>query len=1571
MDQTTRSHLQRATQDARRLLETEFAAQLEGTFDILPDGTILPEPGPHLDHRQRLVRHKIIETIEHIRVKDAGKTTAEAIDDYLREAAFTFLNRFAALKMLEARGLVQQCVTKGDQSSGFKEFTGLAPGLGSVPDKGYQLYLECLFDELGTEVKILFDRRDSASLLWPRRTALLDLLEILNRDILQGVWGEDETIGWVYQYFNSDDDRRKARYAASGKPKAPQNSRELAVRNQFFTPRYVVTFLTDNTLGRIWYEMRQGQTALKDQCRYLIRRPNELFLNEGQVLPKVAETQKSLSQAERLKQPVYISFRAQKDPRDLRIIDPACGSGHFLLYCFELLLVIYLEAWEAGTGPVSKTTGKQLREDYPTLDTLRQALPGLILRHNLHGIDIDPRCAQIAALALWIRAQRAFNEFGIGRDHRAEVERTNIVVAEPMPGETGVLDEFVKTELSGTPEDKLVGQLVRHVFQLMALAGEAGSLLKIEDKIADVIETAKKQWKSPPRYIQSSLFGDTLHPARQEELRFEVSGITDAQFWNEVESRIYQALESYSLRAVSGDFQRRLFTLDVARGFAFIDLCRIRYDVVLMNPPFGEAAKLTKPYITENYNHSSSDILHAFVDRGLSVLDRNGRTGVISARTGFFLGDSKDWRKNVVFTNSLSCFADLGLGVLDDALVEVAAYVIERTNPNGSQVLTTRHLDTRDKESRLLRAIEATASGDDAGMGVFDQSLLDIIPDHTFAYWAPAELLNRYADSANFGVSVSRVRQGVATADDFRFARLGWEVPNEAIGSENRWQRFSKGGEYSPPYDDIHLLVDWGLNGEQLRAFPGCFIRNDSYYFKPGATYTVRTASAFAGKVLPAGCVFSHNAQSWFTDSTDLTLLSIGYLSCRVPQTFLELAVGSGDIATAGSAARRYTTAVVESVPTRVLQQINIPSNVNVVRTLYLFRVAEFMSNETSCHFVPHVKLAAASSLQDSAERHMRSLLTSTVHALERSGQLDRVVTEECKLSDEELAFVCLEVGVHPTSYTGQAQTTEVARLFHLAEEELMAEAVARHGSRRWFTKKSYYVDRRLEIICHLLGIAPTTVELLLAREPLRLGHDVFVRDIVSEIIGYAFGRWDVRYATGEKAAPEVAEPFARLPVCPPGMLQSEHCLPARPGDVPASYPVCIPWDGIIVDDSNHPRDIERSVREVIEAIWNDRADAIEHEACEILGVPFLREYLSGSAGFFADHLSRYSKSRRQAPIYWPLSYSGGGYTIWLYYPRIRRDTMSLTLEEYAKPKLRHEQKKLDDLRQEAGPEPTRAHREAIEAQESLVSQISAFVEELARVTPLWNPDLNDGVIINYAVLWRMIGHTPWRTKVKECWDALCAGEYDWAHLAMHLWPERAVPKCVQDASLAIAHGLDKFFWDRDDRHRLVKKTPPASGWQQVIDRLVADQTSPAVKAALESLLNAPPLVGAGGGRRGARSAAAPRRRRTQTVVIAEAVTENSSARSRTRVAAPILVTDTINAIKDAISAIPEGASKADILTATGLTEGRWNAAINALLEQGFVTRTGARRGTRYYLAPEAGRTASPSAADNRMEGQH
>jgi Eco57I restriction-modification methylase len=604
MDKDTRNAIERATQRARKLLEADFAEQLEGTYDVLLSGNVAASGGPHLTARQRLLREKIVAALEHKRA--GGMMPAEAAADYRRDAAFTALNRFVALKMLESRELVQECISKGMESTGYREFCGLAPGVALLPNgSGYRMYLECIFDELSTEVKVLFDRRDVASVLWPRRSALESLLEVLNGQELSSVWSEDETIGWVYQYFNFPEERRAMRDASQ----APRNSRELAVRNQFFTPRYVVQFLTDNTLGRIWYEMHAGQTGLVDSCEYMVRRPEEKY------------------------QP-----RVKKDPRDLRILDPACGSGHFLLYAFELLLVIYLEGWADADAPRSEVTGKTLREDYPSLETVQRGLPGLILRHNLHGVDIDPRCAQIAQLALWMRAQRALRDFGIARADRLLIRRANIVIAEPMPGEADLRAEF----LSRLGDSALAAHFEKLVDR-MKLAGELGLLLRVEE------------------LVQSTRKGETgnLFAAPAE--------------------RIHSALALFGKDAVATQqARRRLFLDDSAQGLGLVELAEKRFEVVLMNPPFGDGSAGAKKDFEKAYPKTKNDIYAAFVERGVELLHSRGRLGAITSRTGFFLSTFQRWREEILLAKAPpAVFADLGYGVLDSAMVETAAYCLE------------------------------------------------------------------------------------------------------------------------------------------------------------------------------------------------------------------------------------------------------------------------------------------------------------------------------------------------------------------------------------------------------------------------------------------------------------------------------------------------------------------------------------------------------------------------------------------------------------------------------------------------------------------------------------------------------------------------------------------------------------------------------------------------------------------------------------------------------------------------------------------------------------------------------
>ena len=193
--------------------------------------------------------------------------------------------------MAEARDLVIESIAKGVQSKGFQLYQHVVGSSLGETGAAYQQFLFSTFDEFAVDLPVLFDRFSPQGRLFPRETVLVKLLEKINHAEIDGLWAEDETIGWVYQYFNSKEERKAMRDAVNGG--APRNSRELAVRNQFFTPRYVVEFLTDNTLGRIWYEMRKGETRLKDECQYLVRRPNEIFLTESESEQYKPESQAS------------------------------------------------------------------------------------------------------------------------------------------------------------------------------------------------------------------------------------------------------------------------------------------------------------------------------------------------------------------------------------------------------------------------------------------------------------------------------------------------------------------------------------------------------------------------------------------------------------------------------------------------------------------------------------------------------------------------------------------------------------------------------------------------------------------------------------------------------------------------------------------------------------------------------------------------------------------------------------------------------------------------------------------------------------------------------------------------------------------------------------------------------------------------------------------------------------------------------------------------------------------------------------------------------------------------------
>ena len=756
-DASTRNRLQRFVNEARKTLEEEFTRQLQGDYGLDPlSGSVTPlDSLRHLNDAQRETARILRGTLAHY-CASSHVSEAVGLERIVREQSFTVLNRLAALRMAEARGLLIESVANGYQAKGFQVYARLAgTGLGETGE-AYRTYLLSVCDELAEDLPGLFDRFSPQGRLFPRESALLSLLTLVNDPDLDRLWVEDETIGWIYQYFNSKEERKAMRDASQ----APRNSRELAVRNQFFTPRYVVEFLVDNTLGRLWVEMTQGQTPLRERCRYLLCGPNDVFLgskaseeapflkrllrdagasqtafdttDEGiramvrfahcvdpyarhpqtwgeyfQELQPILREQRfaeastqqlwdglflecradrhggygeiyrepwfintsveivrRLTDTDANSRPKLVPSRRMRDPRTLKLLDPACGSMHFGLYAFDLFEDIYHEAWaweqQHGPGslsfpssPVSEGPGesgqdcKPLCQSYEDEAAFRRDVPRLILEHNLYGVDIDPRAAQIASLALWLRAQRAWHDAGVNAKDRPPVGQSGHVVAAVAPPAERELSMQLAARL-----DTRDAELFERTLKLLKGLPELGVLLPVERELPHLIRQV---------YVGT---GTGLFAAEEREN------------WQQAEHRLREALTEFA-HAAKATYQGRLFAQDALQGLQLIDLCREVFDVVVMNPPFGALANGTKEALAKAYPKSKNDLLAIFVERGLQLLRVGGRLGAITSRTCFFLSSFQKWREDIVLgVAEPEVMADLGHGVMDDAMVEAAAYCL-------------------------------------------------------------------------------------------------------------------------------------------------------------------------------------------------------------------------------------------------------------------------------------------------------------------------------------------------------------------------------------------------------------------------------------------------------------------------------------------------------------------------------------------------------------------------------------------------------------------------------------------------------------------------------------------------------------------------------------------------------------------------------------------------------------------------------------------------------------------------------------------------------------------------------
>jgi hypothetical protein len=368
------------------------------------------------------------------------------------EIAYTWFNRFAALRYMELHDYLDHgWRLLSSRDGGLPEilghasevtFAGLSPEVargmqlsGNQDNELYKLLIVAQCNELSKSMPFLFEHiDDETELLLPENLLRTDsIVSKLVESVPEEDWENIESIGWLYQYYISE---RKNQVIG----KVVQ-SEDIPAATQLFTPNWIVKYLVQNSVGRLW-SLTNPATSLKSSWEYYTELPDQ-------------------QESSKLERDRLVYLRKSKDggsldPETIRVIDPACGSGHILVEAYEILKSIYLER------------GYRLRD-----------IPRLILEKNLYGIDIDDRAAQLSGFALLMKA-------------RADDRR----ILQDAPA----LNVIALIESKNLNADELVGQLAPFgvdacgVRLLLSLFGEAktyGSLLKVPPELSALLPSMR------------------------------------------------------------------------------------------------------------------------------------------------------------------------------------------------------------------------------------------------------------------------------------------------------------------------------------------------------------------------------------------------------------------------------------------------------------------------------------------------------------------------------------------------------------------------------------------------------------------------------------------------------------------------------------------------------------------------------------------------------------------------------------------------------------------------------------------------------------------------------------------------------------------------------------------------------------------------------------------------------------------------------------------------------------------------------------------------------------------------
>ena len=773
----------------RELIEAAFDKQ----FARLGFGKTKQMDADKLPEEVKSKRERFVTMLEN-HIGETGDYE-HARDKLLDELTFTLFNRLAAIKVMEAASLFPPILTKqiehGDRSFGHKAWLEINPHMREEELEGIRDYLKFAFDELGQTFP-LYSKSYPYALL-PDAVSLNDIIDAFNavekdEQVGEDIWLSDDVLGWMYESYNN----KKKQVHKDNKAKTEYD--KVSLQSQVYTPRWVVQFLVENSLGKMYLEM-YPQSEIKQRF-------------------KIANAPTTQS-------------RTPKPLHEVRTIDPACGSGNFLLYAFDFYYELYQDQIE------------NYGADYDEKD-----IPKLIIENNLHGIDLDDRAVQLAQLGLFIKAKKK---------HRTIGELNFRVVSSDfyLPEYNEVRHIFEQ----GTGIERNQQELIEKIWNDLQYAYKFGSLVHIDEQL-------NKQLHSIEERAEDDLFA-----------KAELTEHKD--FAENFFSNLTKAVEQFA-RTGSNTF----LTSKTRDAITFLELLTTEYDVATANPPYtdsGDFGSELKLFIEDNYKKPfkfNTNLYATFIKRCFELTGPGGKVAMVHPPTFMYIKTFEDVRKYILERSAIDLFVEWGyLGMFHtSARVDSAMYILDKTNQSKDpDFIKLNHIYEGKRYHEFVDAFDSLLENNrNKNTYTIKQDKLKVIKTWPFIYWISDDFREKFGAQSLENVFCPKA--GLQTADNNRFLRFWWEITPSKNGyqSQNNWITYSKGGPFNKWYGNLWLTVNWKDNGHDIKNFTDSKGKvrsrpqNESFYRKEGITYSTTGSKGASFRYLPSGNMFDMGGSSLF-----------------------------------------------------------------------------------------------------------------------------------------------------------------------------------------------------------------------------------------------------------------------------------------------------------------------------------------------------------------------------------------------------------------------------------------------------------------------------------------------------------------------------------------------------------------------------------------------------------------------------------------------------------------------------------------------------------------------------------